>query len=123
VHTSKIDLDLLATHLRQGIEDSGNSMRACALEIGVSPATLSRMLQGEAAENYPDSRNLFKAASWLERRLSDFEVGSAPSDSTLADVEVHLRALKGLNDSDQEALVAMVKAAYDAARQLRSEKS
>jgi len=118
---SKIDLDLLATHLRRRIEHSGSSLRTCSAEIGVSPATLSRMLQGEAAGNYPDSRNLFKAASWLGKRLSDFETGSAPSDSTLADVEVHLRALKGLDDSDQEALVAMVKAAYDAARQLRSQ--
>jgi hypothetical protein len=34
--------------------------------------------------------------------------------SSLADVEVHLRALPGLSKLDAEAIMAMVKAAYSA---------
>ena len=37
-------------------------------------------------------------------------------------VEVHLRALPGLEDQDVEALVAMVKAGYNHAKKVRSTK-
>ena len=98
-------------------------MRAAAAEIGCSPATLSRLLQGEAAPNVADAVNLMRAASWLGKRLSDFETGAQSDSSTIADVEVHLRALPGISKTDAEGLVAMVKAAYDAASRLRGKKS
>ncbi len=111
----EIDLDLMATHLRSKLEEESLSVRAAADEIGCSPATLSRMLRGTKAANHPEAKNLFKAASWLGRSISDFERGSAKAETTIADVEVHLRALPDLRPEDKEALVAMVKAAHDAA--------
>lgn len=114
-----LDRDLLATHLRTKIDSEGKSIRAASDEIGCSAATLSRMLRGSRAANFPDTRNLFRAASWLGKSIADFEPGVRNTSSTLADVEVHLRALPELSDKDKEALVAMVKALYDAAVEVR----
>jgi transcriptional regulator with XRE-family HTH domain len=112
----------LTTHLRNEMERRDLSIRAAASEIGCSPATLARLLQGSEAPNVPDSINLIRAATWLKKSLSDFEKGRPKRTSTLADVEVHLRALPGIAKTDAEGLVAMVKAAYDAAAQLRTKK-
>lgn len=114
-----LDRDLLATHLRTKIDSERKSIRAASDEIGCSAATLSRMLRGSRAANFPDARNLLRAASWLGKSIADFEPGVRNASSTLADVEVHLRALRGLSDKDKEALVAMVKALYDAAVEVR----
>ena len=117
-----LDLDRLATDLQSKIKQNDLSIRTAAPKIGCSPATLARLLQGSKAENVPDSVNLMRAASWVGKRLGDFEVGKTKAPSTLGDVEVHLRALPGLSKADAEGLVAMVKAAYDAAAKLRSKK-
>ena len=113
-----LDRDLLATHLRTKIDSEGKSIRAASDEIGCSAATLSRMLRGSRAANFPDTRNLFRVASWLGKSITDFEPG-VRNESSLADVEVHLRALPGLSDEDKEAIVAMVKALHDAAVKAR----
>jgi len=117
-----IDLDLLAQHLASKMADEQLSLRSAAGEIGISPATLARLLKGTAAPNYPDSQNLFRAVNWLDRSISDFESGRRAATSSLADVEVHLRALPGLTKEDKDALVAMVRAAHDAAFELRKKK-
>ena len=114
-----LDRDLLATHLRTKIDSEGKSIRTASDEIGCSAATLSRMLRGSRAANFPDTRNLLRAASWLGKSIADFEPGVRSTCSTLADVEVQLRALPGLSDKDKEALVAMVKALYGAAVAVR----
>ena len=115
-----LDLDLLARHLRSKMCEDKVSLREAAQRIGVSPATVTRLLKGKDSPNDPDLPTVQKAASWVGKSVGHFEIGKAPSESTLADVEVHLRALKGLNQSDREALIAMVRAAYDAADQLRA---
>jgi transcriptional regulator with XRE-family HTH domain len=117
-----LDLDRLAMYLRNKMEEEGLSIRTAAPKIGCSPATLARLLQGSKTENVPDSVNLMRAASWVGKRLGDFEIGKQKPTSTLGDVEVHLRALPGLSKADAEGLVAMVKAAYDAAAKLRAKK-
>lgn len=116
----QIDLDRLALHLKAKLEDEGLSLRTAADEIGCSPATLSRLLKGSDAPNYPETVNLFRAVSWLGRSISDFEKTTTKQESTIADVEVHLRALPGLSKDQAEALVAMVRAARDAAVDLRA---
>jgi transcriptional regulator with XRE-family HTH domain len=116
-----VDLDLLASHVRSKIESEGLTIREAAARIGCSPATLVRLLKGSETPNYPDSTNLFKAASWVGRSIAEFQQGMRKPTSTMADVEVHLRALPGLAREDREALVAMVRAAHDAAHKLRSE--
>lgn len=112
----QLDLNLLATHLKARMEELELSARAAAPLLGCSPATLSRMLMGSDSPNEPDTRSLIQAASWLNKSLSDFEVGKRPEASSIADVEVHLRALPDLSAESKDALIAMVKAAHDAAR-------
>jgi len=119
-----LDLDQLAIRLRAKMKAKDLSIRAAAMEIGLGAATLSRLLQGSENSNTPDLANVSKAAEWVGRSLSDL---SAPTrrqvpTSTMADVEVHLRALPGLDRTDAEALVAMVKAGYESAKKLRAKK-
>ena len=118
-----LDRDLLARHLRSKIESEEKSIRAAAEEIGCSPATLSRMLKGSTAANFPDARNIFRAVSWVGKGITDFEPAAKVTSSTLADVEIHLRALPELSEDDKEALVAMVRALHDAAVKVRTKKS
>lgn len=116
-----IDRDLLAQYLQQRIDERGLTIREAAQKVGASPATVTRLLKGARAANYPDTRTLIKATSWLGRSLSDFEAGKQQGESSMADVELHLRALPGLSKPDRDALVAMVKAAHDAARLFRDD--
>jgi transcriptional regulator with XRE-family HTH domain len=108
-----VDLDLLATHLKTKMATEHLAIRAAAEKIGCSSATLGRLLHGAKAPNVPDSVNLLRAANWLGRGLDEF-IAKPHHGSTLADVEVHLRALPSLSPADAEAIVAMVKAAYGA---------
>lgn len=115
------DLDLLASHLRNHMDSEGLSLRKSAEQVGCGAATLSRLLQGSESQTVPSGENLIRAASWLGRSLSEFESGARPDRSNLADVEVHLRALPNLSKRDAQALVGIVKAAYDSFR--RSKKT
>jgi transcriptional regulator with XRE-family HTH domain len=117
-----IDLDALAIQLKGKIEEEGLSVRAAAKEIGCGAATLSRLLQGSDSPITPDLANVDKAAAWVGKSISQLSHSARPEQSTIADVEVHLRALPGLNPADVEALVAMVKAGYESAKELRAKK-
>jgi len=117
-----VDLDKLATHLKSKMEAEGLSARAAAKAIGFGASTLTRLLQGHSNENVPDLANINKAAIWVGKSLADLSLPSKPKPSTIADVEIHLRALPGLASPDVEALVAMVKASYERAKKLRAEK-
>jgi transcriptional regulator with XRE-family HTH domain len=118
-----VDLDQLATHLRNKIRSGGLSLRGAAKDIGLGAATLSRLLQGSSNENVPDLFSINRAAQWLGMSLSAFSVPAKKKATTLADVEVQLRSLPGLAPNDVEALVAMVKASYESAKELRAKKS
>lgn len=108
-----IDLDRLAKELSDKMRVNDQSLRDAAEEIGCSAATLSRLLKGSKAENVPDTKSLLRSVSWLDRSLSDFELSRAPSATSMTDVELHLRALPGISETDKKALVAMVRAAHD----------
>ena len=118
-----IDLDLLATHLQNKMSSEELSVRAAATQIGFGAATLSRLLQGTKSQNVPDLKNVIKAAGWIGMTVGDVSPETQPRPSTIADVEVHLRALPGLASPDIEALVAMVKAGYKRAKELRAKKA
>lgn len=118
-----VDLDRLATYLRNKIESERLSVRAAAKAIGIGGSTLTRLLQGNSNENVPDLAVISKAAKWIGRSLADVAPSKKPAPSTIADVEVHLRALPGLAPADVDALVGMVKAGYERAKKLRTEKS
>jgi transcriptional regulator with XRE-family HTH domain len=117
-----VDLDLLAIHLKNKLESERLSVRTAATQIGFGAATLSRLLQGKRSENVPDLTNVNKAAAWVGMTVADVSAKSQEKISTIADVEVHLRALPGLASPDVEALVAMVKAGYERAKELRVKK-
>lgn len=113
------DRDALATEVREKMTKRELSIRDAAREIGCSPATLSRMLQGSRSSSHPEGETLVKAASWTGRSL--FELSRPGSsalrpDSTIADVELHLRGLRDLPEDAVEGLIAMVHAVYDKRR-------
>ncbi len=116
-----IELDILAHALQDRMKEKGLSLRDAAGQIGCSASTLGRLLKGAAAPNVPDTSVLLKAVNWLGRRLQDFEPSRNTTPTTLADVEVHLRALPGLGERDKEALISLVRAAHDAFRDLPSD--
>lgn len=107
------DFERLSSDLKYRMDAEEKSLRVAAEEIGTSPATLSRMLKGDGGGVQPDTKTLLKAVSWVGRRIADYEPSSAPQESSMADVEIHLRALPGLDNRDKDVLVAMVRAAHD----------
>jgi len=111
--TETIDLDRLAKELSEKMRVNNQALREAAEEIGCSAATLSRLLKGSKAENVPDTKSLLRSVSWLDKSLSDFELSRTPSATSMTDVELHLRALPGITETDKKALVAMVRAAHD----------
>lgn len=117
-----VDLDQLAIHLRSKMESEGLTLRAAAKQIGFGAATLSRLLQGADNDSVPDLMNINKAAKWVGKTFADLSKASKRTKSTIADVEVHLRALPGLDSRDVEALVGMVKAGYERAKDIRAKK-
>lgn len=117
-----VDLDTLATHLKSKMESKKLSVRAAARAIGFGASTLSRLLQGNSNENVPDLASINKAAAWVGKSLANPSALSKPRSSTIADVEVQLRALPGLAKPEVEAVVAYVRAAYAHAKKLRPEK-
>ena len=112
----RVDLDRFASRLSNEIKSREMSIRAAAGKIGCSPATLTRLLKGSKSDTVPDFVNLMKACSWMGVSLSDFEQSKTPKQSTITDVEVHLRALPDISQVDAEAIVGLVKAAYDHAK-------
>jgi transcriptional regulator with XRE-family HTH domain len=111
-----LDLGLLAQHLQSKMRVERLSIRRAAQEIGCSPATLGRLLQGSGSPNYPEGVNLIRAANWLGKSLSEFEAGQRKPASTIGDVEAHLRALRDLPQETIEGLAAMIRAVYDERR-------
>jgi hypothetical protein len=109
---SLFDFRLLAADLAYKMKKEDKSLRTAGEEIGTSAATLGRMLKGDE-EVLPDTKTLLKAVSWVGKGVADYEPSNMPKKSTMTDVEVHLRALPGLNANDKEVLVAMVRAAHD----------
>jgi transcriptional regulator with XRE-family HTH domain len=111
-----VDTAKLAAMVRARRGEKG--LRAAADEIGeVSPSTLSRIEQGRM----PDLDTFFRLCRWLgvsADELAPKQVGrkKAASASTPAEqVEVYLRADQTLPPETVDALVRMVKLAYDSA--------
>jgi transcriptional regulator with XRE-family HTH domain len=93
-------------------------LRDVAKEIGnVSASTLSRVEQGKV----PDLETFFELCKWLGVSPEQFTGGSPGSENRLESVpekiEIHLRADRTLPPETIDALVTMVKLAYEAARQ------
>lgn len=111
-----VDRDLLASYLQNRMDEQQLSLRKAADQIVCSPATLSRLLNGKSGGHAPDTATLTAVAKWLNKNLSDFETEMRPSQSSLAEVELHLHALPDITEPDARAIMAAVKALYEAKR-------
>ena len=107
-----VDLDMLAEYLETKMEIRDISLRRAADEMHFSPATLSRLLEGSKNKSIPDTVNLGKAASWLGRTMADFAFDKRPKETTLEEIEVHLRALQGVSEKTAATMIAAVRALY-----------
>lgn len=102
-----IDTRKLSDMIRSKRE--GKGLREVAKEIGdVSPSTLSRIEQG----NLPDIETYVKLCRWLEVS-TEFFTENAESSSEKK-IVAHLRADKALSKETSEALIKMIKLAYQA---------
>lgn len=108
-----IDRDLLASYLRNKMNEEELSLRKASEQIGCSAATLSRLLSGSASDYDADTATVTAATKWLNRNLADFEPARRPSESSLAEVEMHLHALPHITETDVRAMMAVITTLYD----------
>lgn len=90
-------------------------VRAAASEIGISPATLSRIENG----NVPDLVTFAAICRWLGEDPATF-LGMQPSVSDARPASVHLRKKKTLSIDTAVALGGMIVAAQQALRDRES---
>lgn len=88
-------------------------VRAAAKEIGISPATLSRVENGHV----PDLTTFAAICRWLGADPSQF-LGMQPAQSTKGSATVHLRKKKTTSVDTATALGGMIIAAQQALRDL-----
>lgn len=110
LNTERLAAMVRARRGKQGLRDA-------AKEIGnVSASTLSRVEQGKI----PDLETFFELCKWLGVSAEEFTARTADSDeddtSTPEKIEIHLRADRTLAPETVDALMTMVKLAYEAAR-------
>ncbi|HEV2146272.1 MAG TPA: helix-turn-helix transcriptional regulator [Longimicrobiaceae bacterium] len=119
----RFDAEKLAALLRA--KRGRHGLRDTAAEIGVSPSTLSRVEQGKA----PDVDTLAKLCFWLGITPAELmpSLSSSPAEdlhrvelATPDRIEMHLRADKVLDKATIDALVTVVRLAYQAAERMRA---
>jgi transcriptional regulator with XRE-family HTH domain len=103
----KLSLETLGRRLVRKRADRG--VRDVADEIGVSPATLSRVERG----NLPDLETFKKICKWLELDAGAV-LGLAPPEPSTPRVAVHFRKDATLSPATAQALAQMVLAAHRA---------
>ncbi|HQV01903.1 MULTISPECIES: helix-turn-helix transcriptional regulator [unclassified Novosphingobium] len=87
----------------------GRGIRAAALEANVSPATLSRVENG----NVPDLATFAKICRWLEVDPAQF-LGVEASSTQERPAVVHFRKKKTVSTDTATSLGALILAAQDA---------
>jgi transcriptional regulator with XRE-family HTH domain len=113
---SPIPASDLATRVKARRHARGISLRAAAVEAGVSAATLSRVERGDYM---PERDNLFRLLRWVGAPVAE-PSGPAephpPGAATMEAIELHLRADKDLTPDDAETIAQMVRLAYERLR-------
>lgn len=100
----------LETLGRKVLETRGEQgIRAAAVEIGVSPATLSRIERGHV----PDIETFRKVCEWLEVNPGDV-LGSKFSSETSDSISVHFKKDRTLDPKTAQSLADMILAAQRA---------
>jgi transcriptional regulator with XRE-family HTH domain len=114
---SPVPASELATRVKARRRALGLSLRAAAIEAGVSAATLSRVERGDYM---PERDNLFRLLRWVGAPAAAPAGGPAephpPGATTMEAIELHLRADKDLSAADAETIAQMVRLAYDRLR-------
>jgi transcriptional regulator with XRE-family HTH domain len=87
----------------------GRGVRATAMDIGISPATLSRVENG----HMPDLETFAKICQWLERDPREF-LGMAVEENTTPKAVVHFRKKKTVVRETANALGELILAAQRA---------
>ncbi|HZP75429.1 MAG TPA: helix-turn-helix transcriptional regulator [Pseudolabrys sp.] len=103
----RLSLKSLGNRLQQKRGSMG--IRAAAGEIGISPATLSRIENGRV----PDLDTLKKVCRWLEVDPSEY-LGSAPEarSSKEASLQVVFKKDRAVTQATSKALGKLIVAAY-----------
>lgn len=103
-----IGIELLAKRIQE--RRGGNGIRNTAKEIGISPATLSRVENN----NVPDLETFSKICKWLGEDPSIY-LGLAPSQSSAAPTaRVHFKKGIAIKKDSAKALGEMILAAQQA---------
>lgn len=89
----------------------GQGIRAAAQEVGISPATLSRIENG----NMPDLETFAKICRWLDRDPREF-LGFDVGEERTARAVVHFRKKKAVSQETATALGELILAAQAALR-------
>lgn len=106
--SSQLDTEKLATILKKKRGSLG--LRGLAEEIGeVSASTLSRIEQGKL----PDVETFLKICDWLEVSPEFFSKNKKGDYTETDKIVAHLRADKNLSDETSEAIIHMIKLAYN----------
>jgi transcriptional regulator with XRE-family HTH domain len=103
----KLSLETLGRRLEEKRGELG--IRAVAAEIGVSPATLSRVERGYL----PDLETFSKICKWLQVDPGQV-LGVTSPNSSVPRVAVHFRKSATLSPATAQALAKMVVAAHRA---------
>lgn len=103
----KISLETLGRRIAEKRGEIG--VRAAAKEIGVSPATLSRVERG----NLPDLETFKKICKWLEVDPGQV-LGLKDESAGIPRVAVHFKKSPALSHDTAQALAKMVVAAHRA---------
>ena len=107
---STLNSELLASAIKTKRAKKG--LRDTAVEIGgVSPATLSRIEQG----NLPDVETFIKICKWLGVPTDTFVEGKKPEKTELSEkdkIVFQLRSSRELDPATINAMIAMVDVAF-----------
>ena len=85
----------------------GRGIRAVALEIGISHATLSRVEKG----HLPDLETFQKICSWLKVDPNEF-LGTKQVDRQTPEVRVHFKKDRTLHPETSKALAELIQLAH-----------
>lgn len=100
-------IDELAVMIRARLEQDRLRLRDAAAEAGVSPATLSRVING----NLPDTRTFAALVRWLNVS-ADMFIPRTSTASVPEVVEAHLRADRTLPPDLAKAIADLVRVTY-----------
>jgi len=97
----------LASAIESKLNDEGLKLREAAGQIGISAATLSRVINGKL----PDTGSFAALVNWLGVS-ADLFIGGPQRSTGPEPIEAHLRADRTLPSATANALAALVRAAY-----------